>query len=184
MTVGSVGCTAVPESPPSTVALTPAGADREPSVVVPTLSLPEPAHIAIPSIDLTEDLIDLGLTDTGEMEVPSNFDDAGWFTGGGRPGGFGPTVVAGHVDSTTGPAVFDRLPQLRVGATVDVIDDYGALSRYRVESVSDYAKDEFPTAVVFGAVPADEIRLITCSGDFNATVGSYERNVVVFGRRI
>jgi hypothetical protein len=32
-------------------------------------------------------------------------------------------------------------------------------------------------------VPGDEIRLITCSGDFDATVGSYERNLVVYGVR-
>ncbi|MGV8875853.1 MAG: class F sortase [Rhodococcus sp. (in: high G+C Gram-positive bacteria)] len=140
--------------------------------------------MSAPAIDLDEPLIGLGLTDSGEMQVPVDYDDVGWFTGGGRPGAIGsPTVVAGHVDSTTGPAVFDRLPELRPGDVVTMVDETGGLAEYVVDRIGDYGKAEFPTALVFGAVPADEIRLITCSGDFDAAVGSYERNLVVYGVR-
>ncbi|WP_256991215.1 class F sortase [Rhodococcus sp. 06-235-1A] len=136
------------------------------------------------AIDLDEPLIGLGLTESGEMQVPTDYDDVGWFTGGGRPGAIGsPTVVAGHVDSTTGPAVFDRLSELRPGDVVTVADEAGGSTEYLVDRVRDYGKVEFPTALVFGAVTADEIRLITCSGDFDSAVGSYERNLVVFGVR-
>ncbi|MGA9870301.1 MAG: class F sortase, partial [Rhodococcus sp. (in: high G+C Gram-positive bacteria)] len=157
-----------------------------PPVVAPAMPTDAfaPTRVSIPSIELDEGLVDLGLTDTGEMEVPSDFDDVGWFTGGGRPGGYGPTVLAGHVDSTTGPAVFDRLPELAVGELVTVTDESGRVARYRIERTADYAKSEFPTAMVFGATRTDEIRLITCSGAFDAAVGSYERNVVVFGSRV
>lgn len=145
----------------------------------------QPARLNIAAIDLDEPLIGLGLTETGEMQVPTDYDDVGWFTGGGRPGGIGaPTVLAGHVDSTSGPAVFDRLDELTPGQVVTVDDEAGGRADYRIAELGDYGKDEFPTARVFGAVPADEIRLITCSGDFDVAVGSYERNFVVFAQRI
>ncbi|MCZ4520582.1 class F sortase [Rhodococcus ruber] len=144
-----------------------------------------PTRLSAPTIDLDEPLIGLGLTEDGQMQVPSDYDDVGWFTGGGRPGAIGsPTVLAGHVDSTTGPAVFDRLSELRPGDVVTVADATGGRADYRIDRIGDYGKAEFPTAVVFGAVPADEIRLITCSGDFDAAVGSYERNLVLYGVRI
>lgn len=156
------------------------------SVLPPVVSVrPAPTRLSAPNIGLDEPLIGLGLTESGEMQVPTDYDDVGWFTGGGRPGAIGsPTVLAGHVDSTTGPAVFDRLSELETGDVVVVEDEAGGRAEYRIDEIGDYGKDEFPTASVFGAVPADEIRLITCSGDFDAAVGSYERNLVVYGMRI
>lgn len=142
-----------------------------------------PARVAIPRIDLNEPLIDLGLTADGGMEVPSDFDDVGWYTPGGRPGGHGPLVIAGHVDSPTGPAIFLRLRELDIGDTVDITDANGTVHTYRVTEVADYAKTAFPTVRVFGATAADELRLITCGGTFDASVGSYEDNRVVFAVR-
>lgn len=141
-------------------------------------------RVAISAIELDEPVIELGLASDGAMEVPSDYGDVGWFGGGGRPGGIGPTVLAGHVDSATGPAVFDRLRELSDGDEISVTSSAGGEARYRIESVGNFAKDQFPTVDVFGATPADVIRLITCSGDFDAGVGSYEQNFVVFGVRI
>lgn len=142
-----------------------------------------PSRVVIPRILLDEPLIDLGLTADGGMEVPSDFGDVGWYAPGGRPGGHGPLVIAGHVDSRTGAAVFDRLRELAVDDTVDIVDVEGGLHTYRVVEVADYAKAAFPTVRVFGASAADELRLITCGGDFDASVGSYEDNRVVFAVR-
>jgi len=139
-----------------------------------------PASVAIDAIGLDEPLIDLGLQADGSMEVPSDFDDVGWFTGGGRPGGVGPTVIAAHVDSTSGPAVFARLTDLVAGDRVRVTDVTGTVFDYVVTRVGDYAKADFPTTEVFGALPSDELRLITCTGLFDRSVGHYEDNRVVF----
>ncbi len=181
----TVGCSTVTELPQEPGSSFTAGPSRSSVTTVDRPdTVPSPTRVVVPAIDVDEELIGLGLTETGEMEVPSDFGDVGWFTDGGRPGGYGPTVLAGHLDSTTGPAVFGRLPDLAVGETVTVFDDARGAAEYRVTAIGDYAKDEFPTPDVFGATVTDEIRLITCSGDFDSTVGSYERNVVVFGVRI
>jgi LPXTG-site transpeptidase (sortase) family protein len=141
-----------------------------------------PTSVEVPAIGLAEPLIDLGLQPDGSMEVPTDFDDVGWFTGGGRPGGIGPTVIAGHVDSLAGPAVFSRLTELLEGDTVRVVDAAGRTFDYVVYRVGDYAKADFPTTEVFGALPTDELRLITCTGLFDRSVGHYEDNRVVFAR--
>ncbi|WP_259336645.1 class F sortase, partial [Clavibacter phaseoli] len=139
---------------------------------------------AIPAIDLDRPLIDLGIAPDGRMEVPVDFDDVGWFTGGGRPGGRGPTVIAAHVDSRVGPAAFARLAELGVGDEVAVQDVDGGTTRYAVTEVADFAKADFPTARVFGAQPTDQLRLITCGGVFDRSVGHYEDNRVVFAEPV
>ena len=57
-------------------------------------------------------------TPAGAIAAPRRFQDAAWYRGGPRPGQPGPAVLLGHVDSTSGPAVFYRLATLRAGAAV------------------------------------------------------------------
>jgi len=57
-----------------------------------------------------------------------------------------------------------------------------SLAVFTVTSVRTYAKDQFPTAAVYGPVPDAELRLITCGGVFDRSTGSYLSNVVVFAR--
>ncbi|WP_420111060.1 class F sortase [Pseudactinotalea sp.] len=144
----------------------------------------EPAHLRVASIGIDEDLVDLGLQPDGTMEVPSDWDRVGWFSGGGRPGGRGPTVMAGHVDSPTQAAVFYRLTELEVGDVVEVTDVEGTLHTYEVYRVADMPKDDYPTHEVFGAVNADELRLITCTGDFDQAQGRHADNRVVFAAAV
>jgi sortase (surface protein transpeptidase) len=143
-----------------------------------------PARLTVPALGLDEELIDLGIGTDGTMEVPQDFSRVGWFTGGGRPGGIGPTVLAGHVDSAVGPAVFFDLGLLQAGDRFSVTDVAGAVFDYEVYRAEDFPKDEFPTGEVFGALLDDEVRLITCTGLFDESVGHYEDNRVVFAARV
>ena len=118
----------------------------------------------------------------GAMQVPGDFGRAGWFAGGPAPGEAGPAVIAGHVDSRTGPAVFYRLRELRPGQTVLVERADGTRLRFVVEQARSYPKAGFPTAAVFGPVSSAALRLITCAGDFDRARGSYRDNLVVFAR--
>jgi LPXTG-site transpeptidase (sortase) family protein len=142
----------------------------------------EPARVDIPAIGIAEPLIGLGLDGDGALEVPDDYFDVGWFTGGGRPGGRGPTVIAAHVNTGTAPAVFDRLDELVVGDLVEVTDVEGTVVPYVVTEVADYAKARFPTARVFGATTEDELRLITCAG-LDTVVSEYLDNRVVYAVR-
>lgn len=118
------------------------------------------------------------------MEVPSDPDRVGWFTGGGRPGGDGPTVVAGHVDSKEGPAVFAGLTRLKVGDEVHLDDQDGRRVTYRVDRATDYPKGTFPTEEVFGATADDTVRLITCTGEWDSVASQYTDNRVVYASAV
>ena len=135
--------------------------------------------MSVPALNLDEPLITLGIGADGAAEVPADYDAAGWFAPGGRPGAVGPTVLMGHVDSTTGPAVFYRLSELAEGDEVVVGLADGGTARYRVTTVERYPKDAFPTFEVFGATLDDVLRLVTCGGDFDSDALSYRENLVV-----
>ena len=141
-----------------------------------------PVRLVIPAIGVTTPLVRLGLEPGGEMAVPSEYGRAGWFAEGPAPGQVGPAVIAGHVDSRSGPAVFYRLRDLRPGDQVRVVRADGSRLRFVVEGARSYPKHGFPTDAVFGPVPAAALRLITCAGDFDRARGSYRDNLVVFAR--
>jgi LPXTG-site transpeptidase (sortase) family protein len=148
------------------------------------LAAAEPTAIAIPSIGVGSELLDLGLQPDGSAEVPADYALAGWYREGGRPGVIGPTIVLGHVDSTDGPAVFYRLRDLTPGDVVEVTTADGTVATYSVDRVEQVSKDEFPTFEVFGATQDDVLRLVTCAGEFDRGARSYQDNLVVHGSRI
>jgi Sortase domain len=139
-----------------------------------------PVRLVIPAIGVATRLVRLGLEADGAMAVPADYGRAGWFAEGPAPGQVGPAVIAGHVDSRTGPAVFYRLRELRPGQAVLVELADGTRLRFVVEQARSYPKASFPTADVFGPVPSAALRLITCGGDFDRARGSYRDNLVVF----
>ncbi|MBE1492447.1 class F sortase [Plantactinospora soyae] len=138
-----------------------------------------PTRVRIPRIRVDSTLARLRLDRTGRLAAPADFAEAGWYAGGTAPGDVGPAVIAGHVDSAAGPAVFHRLSQLRPGDRIEVRRDDGWVP-FRVTGLSRYAKDDFPTAAVYGPTPGPELRLITCAGVFHRPTGHYLDNLVVF----
>ena len=139
-----------------------------------------PVALTIPSIGVQASLVNLGLTASGDLQVPSSTAVAGWYTGSPRPGAIGSAVIAGHIDSRVGPGVFFRLSQLHPNDRVYVRRADGTLAVFRVTAVQMYAKDSFPTLAVYGPAPDPELRLITCGGTFDPGKRSYRGNTVVY----
>lgn len=164
---------ATPPAPPSS-----STAPTDPPAAAPDDALPSPLSVTIPSLDIDDEVIELGIDDEGALEVPEDHDRIGWFSGGSRPGSPGPTVLAGHVDSRTGPAVFARLETLREGDRV-TMSGGGSSVTYVVTDTRSVEQDAFPTEDVFGATVDDQLRLITCTGEFDADRGGYQSNRVV-----
>ena len=141
-----------------------------------------PVRVRVPAIGVDSELLRLGTDASGVLVPPADFARAGWFAGGAVPGDVGPAVIAGHVDSADGPAVFARLRDLVPGDEVLVDRADGMTVRFAVTGVGRYPKDDFPTEAVYGPTPRAELRLVTCGGDFDRSRRSYEDNVVVFAR--
>jgi hypothetical protein len=169
----------VPATPPAAPGFEVAGVPRQ--LTAPGPASP-PVRLEIPSIGVATPLLRLGRERDGSMQVPADFARAGWFAEGLPPGEVGPAVIAGHVDSKTGPAVFYRLRQLRPGDTVEVERADGTRLVFVVEQARSYPKATFPTAAVFGPAPWAALRLVTCGGEFDRARGSYRDNLVVFAR--
>ena len=136
-----------------------------------------PVRLAVPALQIDSPLVPLGLTASGQIEAPQEYDRAGWFQEGPRPGDTGAAVIAGHVDSRRGPAVFYHLSSLKPGAELVVERADGSAATFRVDRLASYSRDDFPTVEVY-ATNDRELRLITCGGEFSD--GDYEDNVVVF----
>jgi hypothetical protein len=165
---------------------------RTPFVAVPlgTAALPQsssnaeavavPVSLLIPAIGVRTRLIRLGRTASGTLQVPTTTAVAGWYTGSPRPGAIGAAVIAGHVDSVTGPGVFFRLRLLRPNDMIFVRRADRSLAAFRVVAVRLYAKKRFPTAAVYGPAPVAELRVVTCGGTFDYATRHYLSNVIVF----
>jgi sortase (surface protein transpeptidase) len=175
-----------PAMRPVAVGLEALPAPTGPIVAPPQSAAPRPVaapvSLTIPLIGVSTKLITLGLASDGSLQVPPLSDTAvaGWYTGSPRPGAIGSAIIVGHVDTVHGPAVFDRLGQLRKGDQVYVRRADGTLVKFLVAAVQTYPKDQFPTQTVYGPTPDAELRLITCGGTFDRATGHYVSNIVVY----
>jgi LPXTG-site transpeptidase (sortase) family protein len=161
---------------PTAAAPTPTPAPSDPTAQ-PTAAV-YPVSVSIPSIKVQTTLQMLNLDSAGALNPPTNLTQAGWYTGSSIPGQAGPAVLAGHIDSVSGPAVFYRLGLLKSGDTVTVALSDGSTVEFAVTAVASYPKNDFPTLSVYGPVPDPELRLITCGGSF--ANGHYLNNTVVY----
>ncbi len=141
-----------------------------------------PTRVRIPSIGVDHSgLVRLGRTSDGGIQPPKSFSAVGWYDRGPTPGQLGPAVIAAHVDSTSGPAVFFHLEDVAAGDAVRVTREDGTHLRFVVDRVRRYPKSSVPVARVYGKTSdRPELRLVTCGGDFDASTGHYVDNVVVF----
>ena len=142
--------------------------------------MPRPVRIVIPSIGLSAPVVPLGLNPDRTLQVPRNFGDTGWFRGGPEPGEPGAAVIVGHVASRSGPAVFYRLREVRVGQLITIRLQGGSIVRYVVNSMVRVQKSHFPTKRVYARTKQPTLRLITCAGKLNLTTGHHPDNYIVF----
>ncbi|MFB4276590.1 class F sortase [Nonomuraea sp. MTCD27] len=141
----------------------------------------QPVRLRIPAINVSTRVTPLRLDAEGRLIAPTRFDRVGWNKAGPEPGEKGVAVIAGHVDSKTGPAVFYRLSQLRKGDRVHVDRADGSTATFVVGRLARYAKDRIPNKEVYGSGRGRaQLRLITCGGTFDRARGSYRDNVIVF----
>jgi sortase (surface protein transpeptidase) len=141
---------------------------------------PVPVGVEIPRIGVVSSLDRLGRAPDGTVQEPSRWAVAGWYAPGTRPGDPGSAVILGHVDSKGGPAVFFRLRELRRGDAVTIRRADGSLVRFVVQRTEQYPKDRFPTDAVYYPTLTPTLRLVTCGGEFDATIGRYRSNLIVF----
>ena len=152
--------------------------------LIATLPSSKPVTLDIPSIDVHSVVQHLGQAADGALEVPApgpHYDEAAWYRYSPTPGSLGPAIVYGHIDSAAdGPSVFFRLGELRRGDHVSITRAGGSIVVFEVDEVHSYAKDNFPTELVYGDIDHAGLRILTCGGAFDDSTGHYLDNIVVF----
>lgn len=158
---------------------TPGAVRASPGVPLPRS---RPTRLTIPRLGVDAPFTALTLDASGHLNTPPADDPnlVGWYRDGVTPGQRGTAVIAGHVDTSTGPAVFLMLRFLTVGDRVDVARADGTTATFTVDSVESFRKDRFPSGLVYDDTPDAQLRLITCGGAYDRRHGGYRSNVVVF----
>jgi hypothetical protein len=144
-----------------------------------------PVRVHIPAIATTAAIGPLGLNRDGTLEVPRIFSRAGWYTGRPTPGETGPAIIAAHRASRRGtvPAAFWRLPEVQPGQEIVVTRADGRRVLFVVDRLEQHRKSAFPTQAVYGPTPEPALRLITCGGPHEPSLGDrYRDNVIIFAR--
>ncbi|MER6841012.1 class F sortase [Streptomyces platensis] len=154
------------------------------SPAVPDLALPRsaPKRVSIPQIAVDAPFTQLTIGPTGQLNAPPAGDKnlVGWYKDGAAPGERGSAIIAGHVDTKTGPAVFLQLESLKPGATINITREDGIIASFKVDSVETFNKARFPNERVYSDAPTAQLRVITCGGAYDRKVKDYVDNVVVF----
>ena len=143
----------------------------------------DPVRIRIPAIGVDAPVDPLTTDRDGALLAPRTYGDAGWWRDGPQPGERGPAVIAGHVDSKRGPAVFFRLAHLGSGDKIFLDRADGSTAVFATKRIERHGKDDFPTDAVYGDTADPQLRLITCGGKFDRKARRYLDNVIVFAVR-
>jgi len=134
-----------------------------------------PARMQIPSVG-----IDARSESLAFLDVPRDPMDVGWFNNLSAPGEGGDAVFDGHLDWTTGPAVFWNLAKVKVG---DLILVSGSQSdqpfKYRIDSIQSVNYLSVPPDWLYSTAGQPQLTLITCDGAWNPVAHVYEERMLV-----
>jgi Sortase domain len=164
---------------PGTVAA--AGKSIRVSAAVSPMPSSLPTRLIIPKIGVNAPVIQLGLNRDGTLATPYSPVEVGWYKNSPAPGGNGSSIIVGHVDYINyGPAVFWNLNKLGPGDSIDVDRADGSVADFKVNSVTEYPQNNFPSKEVYGNVSYPSLRLITCGGVWNNATRHYSDNTVIY----
>ena len=143
-----------------------------------------PVRMEIPAIGVDAAMEHVGLTSEGYMDVPKIPADVAWYDRGPLPGQVGNSVVNGHLDSATAPAVFYELRMLIPGDEIVVTYESGERYVFVVEDKERYYFDSAPMEQIAGRTTGRHLNLITCDGAWDKGSANYQQRLVVYTRLV
>ncbi len=137
-----------------------------------------PVRLKIPKLGIDANVIEVGITDTGNMDVPQTLEEVGWYKYGPKPGEKGSAVIDGHL-GVGERGVFVELNKLQAGDHIFVDDENGQTTSFIVRETKIYDRLEHPDEV-FVSKDGAHLNLITCSGDWISSIQATPNRLVVF----
>jgi LPXTG-site transpeptidase (sortase) family protein len=143
----------------------------------------DPVRIVIPAIGVDAQMVHVGTQANGSMALPP-YGLAAWYKNGPQPGAPGPAVIIGHVDSKKKPDVFNKLSKLKAGDVILVFDRNGDVATFEADSSELVLKKDLPRDRIWNTTTQPVLRLITCGGKWDASIGHYLSNFIVYGHLV
>lgn len=166
----------IPPPPPSRPPL-PATTDLAPAAV--HIPVHVPVRVRIPDVDVDAPVVPTGVDDRGALAVPADGATVGWWAGGpGLDGPAGTVVIAGHVDTPSGPGALFGLAEVQPGSSVVVESAQGARA-YVVRGLATFPKADLASGGVFDGAAGARLAIVTCSGPYDRETG-YRDNLVLY----
>jgi sortase A len=140
-----------------------------------------PHTIVIPSIGVSASIVPVGVDPDGNMAVPEDLGEVGWYEPGFEPGQFGSAVFAGHVNSRFGlPTVFKNLENIQLGDIFNIVAETGEKLTFSVIAKNTYDFRNAPLEEIYGPQDVPTVNLITCDDDlWLGAEGTYRDRLVV-----
>jgi len=117
------------------------------------------------------------------MELPGA-DAVGWYRYNPKPGEPGSSVLSAHISYNGTNGVFRYLSDVETGDVVTIGYEDGSSASFEIVEVAQYDKQELPLERIFDKDGDPVLTLITCGGDFNSSLRSYEDNLVAYAAPI
>lgn len=162
-----------------------AAPDTSSATTSAALAYSEPRSISIPAINVTSEVLQVGKNAEGTMEVPlgDNVNKTAWYKHSPTPGQVGASIIVGHLNQPDGsPSIFAELHVLNPSDIITVAREDGSQVQFEVTATKEFAKEDFPTLLVYGPSEEPTLRLITCSGVYDRSIDNFNRNTVVYAK--
>ncbi|CAN7368906.1 class F sortase [Knoellia sp. LjRoot47] len=149
----------------------------------PTGTAGTPTRLRIPDLSIDAQIVTVGVSSTGELDVPERVSTVGWdryTAAAGAPEGT--ALIAGHVNGTRGRrGALWNLAAAKPGQTV-TLDTATGRTTYRVTAIRQVPKTGLPTDIT-RADGGHRLVIVTCGGP-KRTDGHHRDNVLVYADAI
>jgi len=174
------------------ISFAPAAAIVDPSLLSPatpaatsSVSALVPTRLQIPSLGVDAKVESVGKKADGSMGTPSTWQNTAWYDLGSKPGEPGNAVIDGHVNNAlTTAGVFEHLSQISLGDSITVSDAQGHLLTYQVSDIEEYPVNGAPTGAIFATTGPSQLVLVTCDGNWDASLHQFDKRLVVVARLV
>ncbi len=139
----------------------------------------QPQRLLIPKLAVDAVVEKVGIDTQGNIGTPSDPNAVAWYRLGPLPGDPGNAIIDGHLDWTSGPAVFSHLGHLQPKDQVTVVRRDGGRLNFVVTRRRVFGASQRPPADMWARGGPSRITLITCTGPWDAGRRQYQERLVV-----
>ena len=150
----------------------------EEEVIEYVVAADRPRYLTIEKIGVFQArILPMGINARGELAVPSNIFDVGWYEASSKPGQGGTLVIDGHNGGPSRLGVFKNLPDLAIGDVIEVERGDGLTFKYGVVENNTVSLDEadayMKIAMRSPEVGKESVTLISCTGEWSQQQRTY-----------